>query len=213
MKKIEKTEKENLPGAAEKAADEPKEQESKGGDAGQAEETGEGAKTAPAEKAAPAEAKTTPEEAPKAEEPAAEPPAPAEEAAPEPPAAEAPAAEPPAPEADAGGDALRTLKADLLAARSQLAAYAAGVSPAMIADAVTLATAEAQSAGEVTEEAVTKAMGTVLKRHPEWKGGGDGKKPGGFKLGADPEKGAGKKTAGGEKAADKTGAKRWNRFK
>lgn len=69
-----------------------------------------------------------------------------------------------------GGDAAdgsdtAQLKADLLDARSKLAAYEAGVSPDMIADAVTLATAEARAAGEVTDEAVSKAMANVLKRH------------------------------------------------
>ena len=47
-------------------------------------------------------------------------------------------------------------KNDLLNARSQLAAYEAGVAPEMIADAVTLAMSEAKAAGEVTEEAVRK---------------------------------------------------------
>lgn len=39
------------------------------------------------------------------------------------------------------------LKADLLEARSQIAAYSAGVAPEMVADAVTLATAEANGEG------------------------------------------------------------------
>lgn len=102
------------------------------------------------------------------------------------------------------------LQAELLAARSQLAAYAAGVAPDMIQDAVTLATAEAQAVGEVSEEAVAKAMQTVLKRHPEWKAAdASKKKAGGFKLGADPDK-AGAKKSGGDAAKN---AKRWNRFK
>lgn len=105
------------------------------------------------------------------------------------------------------------LKADLLEARSQIAAYSAGVAPEMVADAVTLATAEAKAAGEVTEEAVAKAMENVLKRHPEWKtkpsAGGAKKTTGGFKLGADPD------SAGRDKgtAAEKGGSKRpWNKF-
>lgn len=105
------------------------------------------------------------------------------------------------------------LKADLLEARSQIAAYSAGVAPEMVADAVTLATAEAKAAGEVTEEAVTKAMDNVLKRHPEWKtkpsAGGAKKTTGGFKLGADPD------SAGRDKGTDaeKGGSKKpWNKF-
>ena len=105
------------------------------------------------------------------------------------------------------------LKADLLEDRSQIAAYAAGVAPEMVADAVTLATAEAKAAGEVTEEAVAKAMENVLKRHPEWKtktaAGGAKKTTGGFKLGADPD------SAGHAKgtAAEKGGSKKpWNKF-
>lgn len=103
------------------------------------------------------------------------------------------------------------LRAELLSARSQLAAYAAGVAPCMVPDAVTLATAEAQAAGEVTEDAVRKAMDNVLKRHPEWKASsGAGKKSsGGFKLGADPDSGGN----GEKKGSEKTGPKKpWNKF-
>lgn len=117
----------------------------------------------------------------------------------------------PAQETEPGGqEELAQVKADLLAARSKLAAYEAGVAPAMIADAVTLATAQAQTSGGVTEEAVAKAMADVLKRHPEWKAAGaDRKKAGGFKLGADPDSGTAKKQ--GAQAPKNT--KRWNRFK
>lgn len=117
----------------------------------------------------------------------------------------------PAQEAETGGqEELAQVKADLLAARSKLAAYEAGVAPAMIADAVTLATAQAQASGGVTEEAVAKAMADVLKRHPEWKAAGaDRKKAGGFKLGADPDSSTAKKQ--GAQAPKNT--KRWNRFK
>ncbi len=117
-----------------------------------------------------------------------------------------PAGENPAPKpVEASGD--EQLQKELLAARSQLAAYAAGVAPEMIQDAVILATAEAQTAGEVTEEAVTKAMAGVLKRHPEWKAAG-GQKSGGFRLGADPDA-TGKAKASKENSTNK---KRWNRF-
>lgn len=110
----------------------------------------------------------------------------------------------------ADGSDTAQLKADLLDARSKLAAYEAGVSPDMIADAVTLATAEARAAGEVTDEAVSKAMANVLKRHPEWKASGaDKKKAGGFRLGADPDsRGSGR--AG--KEADSSRKKPWNKF-
>lgn len=112
-----------------------------------------------------------------------------------------------------GSEREAQLEAELLDARSQLAAYAAGVDSSKIGDAVILATAEAQKEGDLTEAGVTKAMANVLKRHPEWKASGsDGKKSGagGFKLGADPDK-----SSGGKKSGDKSGgnSKRWNRFK
>lgn len=107
---------------------------------------------------------------------------------------------------DPGSDRLRQ---ELLAAKCQLAAYAAGVSPGMIQDAVTLATAEAQATGEATEESVTKAIANVLKRHPEWKAAAPDKKgTGGFKLGFDRDSAASKQ---GTEVPKNT--KRWNRFK
>lgn len=122
-------------------------------------------------------------------------------------------AEEPAPASPSSSDTENEkLKADLLEARSQLAAYAAGVAPEMVADAVTLATAEAKASGEVTEEAVAKAMENVLKRHPEWKtkaATGAKKSTGGFKLGADPDStGRGK-----DPSTEKGGSKKpWNKF-
>lgn len=112
-----------------------------------------------------------------------------------------------------GSEREAQLEAELLEARGQLAAYAAGVDPSKVGDAVILATAEAQKESDLTEAGVTKAMANVLKRHPEWKASGsDGKKSGagGFKLGADPDK-----SSGGKKSGDKSGgnSKRWNRFK
>lgn len=112
-----------------------------------------------------------------------------------------------------GSEREAQLEAELLEARGQLAAYAAGVDPSKVGDAVILATAEAQKEGDLTEAGVTKAMANVLKRHPEWKASGsDGKKSsaGGFKLGADPDK-----SSGGKKTGDQSGgnSKRWNRFK
>lgn len=105
------------------------------------------------------------------------------------------------------------LQTELLEARGQLAAYAAGVDPSKVGDAVILATAEAQKEGDLTEAGVTKAMANVLKRHPEWKAsGGDGKKSGsgGFKLGADPDKASNGKKSGGKSNGN---TKRWNRYK
>ena len=108
-----------------------------------------------------------------------------------------------------GSEREAQLEAELLEARGQLAAYAAGVDPSKVGDAVILATAEAQKEGDLTEAGVTKAMANVLKRHPEWKASGsNGKKSGagGFKLGADPDKSSGGDKSGGN-------SKRWNRFK
>ena len=106
-------------------------------------------------------------------------------------------------------DEVADLRRQLLEARGQNAAYAAGVAPGMVDDAVTLAMAEAAKAGEVTEAAVVKAMEAVLKRHPEWKVSGSDKPKGGFKLGADRDSG------GSYKKQNNTtqNVKRWNRFK
>ena len=105
------------------------------------------------------------------------------------------------------------LKEDLLLARSQIAAYSAGVASEMVADAVTLAMAEARSAGEVTEDAVAKAMANVLKRHPEWKAqsaAGSKKASGGFKLGPDPDRGSARNAKKAETGAGQK--KPWNKF-
>ena len=102
------------------------------------------------------------------------------------------------------------LRGQLLQAQGELAAYRAGVAPGMVADAVTLAMAEASKTGEVTEAAVTKAMEAVLKRHPEWKADGDKKKTGGFKIGADRDNGGAFKKPSGNGTQN---VKRWNRFK
>lgn len=118
---------------------------------------------------------------------------------------------PAAPEGEVS-DREAQLQAELLEARGQLAAYAAGVDPSKISDAVILASAEAQKEGDFTEAGISKAMANVLKRHPEWKASGDGKKSnsGGFRMGADPDKsGSGRNT--GSKANGNN--KRWNRYK
>lgn len=101
------------------------------------------------------------------------------------------------------------LRRQLLQARGQIAAYAAGVAPAMVEDAVTLAMAEASKGGEVTESSVAKAMETVLKRHPEWKQNASDKTKGGFRLGADRD--ATSNTGRTGNVSQNT--KRWNRFK
>ncbi|MBR2048285.1 MAG: hypothetical protein IJ960_06770 [Oscillospiraceae bacterium] len=113
------------------------------------------------------------------------------------------------PPADSGSDETAALRRDLLQAQSRLAAFTAGVAPAMIDDAVTLAMAEAaKSGGEVTDASVAKAMETVLQRHPEWKTQDDKRKTGGFKLGGDRDSGT-----PGRKTDTKQNVKRWNRFK
>lgn len=101
------------------------------------------------------------------------------------------------------------LRSQLLQAQGRLAAYGAGVIPAMVDDAVTLAMAEAARVGTVTEASVTAAMEAVLKRHPEWKAE-EGKKrgAGGFKIGADRDSGGVQKKPGTTQ-----NVKRWNRFK
>lgn len=101
------------------------------------------------------------------------------------------------------------LRSQLLQAQGRLAAYGAGVIPAMVDDAVTLAMAEAARAGTVTESSVTAAMEAVLKRHPEWKAEeGKKKTAGGFKIGADRDSGGVQKKPGTTQ-----NVKRWNRFK
>lgn len=100
------------------------------------------------------------------------------------------------------------VKAALLAANCEIAAYKAGVDSAMVADAITLARAEAGPGAD--EAAIAAAMQRVLERHPEWKAPTAAKKTtGGFRLGADPDAAA-KPTA---PQKDPAGAKRWNRFK
>ena len=114
-----------------------------------------------------------------------------------------------APAQEPASDENAQLRTQLLNAQGRLAAYAAGVAPAMVDDAVTLAMAEAARAGTVTESYVTAAMDAVLKRHPEWKAEeGRKKTAGGFKLGADRDNGGMQKKPG---ATQNT--KRWNRYK
>ncbi len=164
-------------------------------------------KPEPEKQPEPAKEPDPPKEAEVADKNPAEPSVPEENGKPDDSVEKQPDVELPTPEAGGTGEA-EQLRKDLLTARSQLAAYAAGVAPEMIQDAVILATAEAQSSGEVTEDAVSKAMEGVLKRHPEWKASG-GQKTGGFRLGADPDS-SGKAKASKEDGGNK---KRWNRFK
>lgn len=109
------------------------------------------------------------------------------------------------PEEDTSPDAvIAALEEQLLDARCRLAAFAAGVAPDLVADAVTLAVQAARAEGEVTGESVAAAMEQVLQRHPGWKA--DARRTGGFRLGADPA---------AARRQDKTPgtAKRWNRFR
>lgn len=109
------------------------------------------------------------------------------------------------PEEDPSPDeVIAALEEQLLDARCRLAAFAAGVAPDLVADAVTLAVQAARAEGEVTEESVVAAMEQVLQRHPGWKA--DARRTGGFRLGADPA---------AARRQDKTPgtAKRWNRFR
>lgn len=109
-------------------------------------------------------------------------------------------------------DRVAQLEQQLLQANSRNAAYAAGVRPELVEDAVTLATAQAAAAGQVTQEAVQSAMEQVLQRHPDWKmqPAQTGKKTtGGFVLGSDPSRtGAGKPTGTGKTESKKP----WNKF-
>ena len=129
---------------------------------------------------------------------------------PDPEAAE-PEETPPAEQAEespAENTELAQVKAALLAANCEIAAYKAGVDSAMVADTITLARAEAGPGAD--EAAIAAAMRRVLERHPEWKAPAAAKKTtGGFRLGADPDA-AGKPTA---PQKDPAGTKRWNRFK
>ena len=71
------------------------------------------------------------------------------------------------PEEDPSPDeVIAALEEQLLDARCRLAAFAAGVAPDLVADAVTLAVQAARAEGEVTEESVAAAMEQVLQRHP-----------------------------------------------
>ncbi len=122
-----------------------------------------------------------------------------------------PAVENPQPDpAEAAEDPEKAqLRADLLNARCQLAAFSAGVAPDKAADAVTLAVAQVRAGGDdVTEEAVAAAMKDVLARNPEWKAAGGKKSTGGFKLGADPDS-----RPAARKEKERAGSKKpWNKF-
>lgn len=107
-------------------------------------------------------------------------------------------------------DRVAQLEQQLLQANSRNAAYAAGVRPELVEDAVTLAMAQAAAVGEVTQEAVQAAMQEVLQRHPDWKmqPAQAGKKTsGGFVLGADPDR-----TTAAKSKATEGSKKPWNKF-
>src|SRR5699024_729489 len=64
-------------------------------------------------------------------------------------------------EADGQAERIAGLERALLDARCRLAAFAAGVSPELVGDAVTLAVQAAREEGEATEEAVAAALEQV----------------------------------------------------
>ena len=108
-------------------------------------------------------------------------------------------------EADGQAERIAGLERALLDARCRLAAFAAGVSPELVGDAVTLAVQAAREEGEATEEAVAAALEQVLRRHPGWRA--DARRAGNFRLGAD-EPAAPRPAAPAQDAP-----KRWNRFR
>lgn len=122
---------------------------------------------------------------------------------------EQPQEQPNTPAQEPATDETAALRTQLLNAQGRLAAYAAGVAPDMVDDAVTLAMAEAAKSGEVTETSVNSAMDAVLKRHPEWKADNGKKKTGGFKIGADRDN----SSSGKQTGTATQNVKRWNRFK
>ena len=61
------------------------------------------------------------------------------------------------------------LKAQLLAAQAQLAAFKCGVRPEAVEDAVCLAINDAKKNGDVTADSIAEALSGVLNRHPDWK--------------------------------------------
>lgn len=101
---------------------------------------------------------------------------------------------------------IASLEQQLMDARCRLSAYAAGVAPELVEDAVTLAVQAARSKGPVTGQAVADAMEQVLRRHPGWRA--DSRRAGGFRLGADPGD-----RADSRSRPEPEGKKRWNRFR
>lgn len=99
----------------------------------------------------PADPGDTPEGPPE-EEPPADPPA-------------EPSTDPPA----APAEDIDKLKADLMMARAQIAAYRNGIRPDAVDDAVVLAMHDLQQSGtEPSEEAVDAALQQVISRHKSW---------------------------------------------
>lgn len=99
---------------------------------------------------------------------------------------------------------IAALEGQLRQAQCRLAAFAAGVAPELVDDAVTLAVQAARAAGEETEASLAEAMEQVLQRHPTWKA--ERRRAGGFRLGADPGEPRGPAPARDDR-------KRWNRFR
>ena len=108
-------------------------------------------------------------------------------------------------DADGQAERIAGLEQALLDARCRLAAFAAGVSPELVGDAVTLAVQAAREEGEATEGAAAAALVQVLGRRRGW--GADAPRAGQFRLGAD-EPAAPRPAAPAQDAP-----KRWNRFR
>lgn len=108
-----------------------------------------------------------PADPPKKDDPPADPPAdqPKEDDPPADPPKDPPADPPAEPPAEDVGK----IKADLMMARAQIAAYRKGVRPDAVEDAVVLALHGLQQSGvEPTEESVDAALQQVIDRHKTW---------------------------------------------
>ena len=104
-----------------------------------------------------------PKEPPKEANPPTDPPE-------EPPKEADPPADPPKdPPTDPPAEDVGRIKADLMMARAQIAAYRKGVRPDAVEDAVVLALHGLQQSGtEPTEESVDAALQQVIDRHKTW---------------------------------------------
>lgn len=100
---------------------------------------------------------------------------------------------------------LAAMKAELMEAKAQSAAARIGIKSDCIEDAVYLAVRAAQkeSDGDPDEDDIKAALAQVMKKHPEWKAGGNEANKG-FRVGApQPQP---------DTSTKKAPVKRWNRF-